>query len=488
MSELHPPSQVDVRPSPQILAEHREQTQRLDHFSQTLFRHLDGFGVRYCVLDALQETEDTPSIVQELAVHPEDRGKLLATLRALEDKDYFVVQERITVIPGARRYCLACLLSRLPTFHELTILFGPSGSRFLPTSKEIVERREKRETTWAAAPADEFRYRLFKNCLEGTKSGTDERRLRQLIGELGPEEAKRVAQDLFGNHWQSAVEAARTATAGARLPNELRRRLWWRHVSSDPRVLLKYAGKAFGEVPSRWFRPNGLLVAILGPDGVGKSSFSAELLEMFRPVFSSGRVLQWRPQVIKPRPEKNPLVFDPPHSKPAHGRVESMLRLLAVLVDYWVGEVVLIRPLLAQSGLLVYDRNFHDILVDTKRYRYGGPLWLLHLVERTVPHNELVFLTLEADPETILQRKQEVSPEEVGRQCTEYRRLAQKLPNSHVIRTDRDLEQSVAEGSRILVSYLNQRFKKRNGQSFPSLEPPRKKKKQASSCAGQMPA
>ena len=488
MSELHPSSPVDVRPSPQMLAEPREQTQRLDHFSQTLFRHLDGFGVRYCALDLREETEDTPSIVQELAVHPEDRGKLLATLRSLEDKDYFVVQERISVIPGARRYCLACLLSRLPTFHELTILFGPSGSRFLPTSKEIVERREKRETTWAAAPADEFRYRLFKNCLEGTKSGADGRRLRQLIGELGPERAKRVAQDLFGNRWQSAVEAARTATAGARLPSELRRRLWWRHVSSDPQVLLKYAGKAFREVPSRWFRPKGLLVAILGPDGVGKSSFSAELLEMFRPVFSSGRVLQWRPQVIKPRPEKNPLVFDPPHSKPAHGRVESMLRLLSVLVDYWVGEVVLIRPLLAQSGLLVYDRNFHDILVDTKRYRYGGPLWLLHLLERMVPHNELVFLTLEADPETILQRKQEVSPEEVGRQCTEYRRLAQRLPNSHVIRTDRDLEQCVAEGSRILVGYLNQRFKKRNRQSFPSLEPPRKKKKHGSSGAGQMPA
>src|SRR5437899_9939499 len=102
MSELHPSSPVDVRPSPQMLAEPREQTQRLDHFSQTLFRHLDGFGVRYCALDLREETEDTPSIVQELAVHPEDRGKLLATLRSLEDKDYFVVQERISVIRGAR--------------------------------------------------------------------------------------------------------------------------------------------------------------------------------------------------------------------------------------------------------------------------------------------------------------------------------------------------------------------------------------------------
>src|SRR5256884_6348710 len=111
-----------------------------------------------------------------------------------------------------------------------------------------------------------------------------------------------------------------------------------------------------------------------------------------------------------------------PYTTLFRSKVESMVRLLAVLVDYWVGEVVLIRPLLAQSGLLVYDRNFHDILVDTKRYRYGGPLWLLHLLERMVPHNELVFLTLEADPETILQRKQEVSPEEVGRQCTEIGR------------------------------------------------------------------
>jgi thymidylate kinase len=488
MSELSHSSRVHMHPSLQILTEHREETRELDHFSQTLFLYLDGFGVRYCVLKALRETDDAPLIARELAVHPEDRGKLLAALRSLEDKDYFVVQEQITVIPGVRRYCFACLLAPLPTFHDLTVLSGPPVSRFLPSTKEIIERRKKRETTWAAAPADEFRYRLFKDCLQGTESGTDEQRLQQLIGELGLEEANRVAQDLFENRWQSPVDKTYASLSTARSLNELRRRLWWKYLCRDPLVLLKYAVKAWWGVSGRWFRPNGLLVAILGPDGVGKSSFSAKLLEMFQPVFSRGRVLQWRPQVIKPRPDKNPLVFVSPHSKPAHGKTESVLRLLAVLVDYWVGQVVLIKPSLAQSSLLLYDRNFHDILVDTKRYRYGGPRWLLHLAKRMVPHSELVFLTLEADPETILQRKQEVSPEEVGRQCTAYRKLAQELPESHLIRTDRDLEQSVAEGSRILVSYLNRRFKKRNRLSFPFVEPPKKTEKQGSTCAGQLPA
>lgn len=488
MSDLHHSSQFHVCSSPQVPAGQMKQTQGLDRFSQVLLFSLDGFGVRYSVLNALQEADDAPTTVQELVVHPKDYGKLLNVLRSLEDKGYLPVQDQITVIPGVRRYCFACLRTLLPTFHELTILFGSPVNCFLPATEEIVERRWKREEIWTASAVDELRYRLFKHCLQGAMSGTDEQRLQQLIHELGPEETMKVMQDLFGNHWQSAGDKTCASPSTAQLLNKLRRRFWWRYLCKDPFALLQHAAKASWGVARRWFRPNGLLVTILGPDGVGKSSFSAKLIEMFRPVFTSGRVLQWRPQIIKPRPEKNPLVFEPPHSKPLHGKVESVLRLLAVLLDYWVGQMLLIKPLLAKSSLLLYDRDFHDILVDTKRYRYGGPRWLLHLVKRMVPHNGVVFLTLEAVPEIILQRKQEVSPEEVGRQCAEYRKLAQELPESHVIRTDRDFDQGLAEASRVLVRYLNRRFKSRNGQSLPLVEPPKEKEKQRSSCAREMPA
>jgi thymidylate kinase len=475
MSKLQRTAQVHYPSSPQILARLGEQTQELYRFSETLLLHLDRSGVRYCALTASHAAKDAPLIPQELAVHPEDHGKLLAVFRSLEDKDYLAVQQ-IAIVPGIRRYCFACLRTPLPTFHEVIVLLGTSAEPFLPSAKEVVERRQKRGVTWVAAATDEFRYRLSMNCLQGAMSATDKQRLQQLIRELGPDTAKRVMQDLFGNRWAPAVAAACASPQKAWLLKKLRRRLWWTNIRREPLRLVTYLLKGSAEVAGRWFQPNGLQVALLGPDGVGKTSYSAKILEMFRPVFTSGRVLQWRPQVIKPRREENPLVFVPPHSRPPHGIVESVLRLLAVLVDYWVGQMVLIKPFLAQSGLLVYDRNFHDILVDTYRYRYSGPRWLLQLAKRMVPLSDGVFLTLEADPEVILQRKQEVSPEEVRRQCAEYRKLAQELPESHVIRTDRDPELSLAEGSRILVHYMNRGFKKRNESSFPFVKPSRKER------------
>jgi hypothetical protein len=139
--------------------------------------------------------------------------------------------------------------------------------------------------------------------------------------------------------------------------------------------------------------------------------------------------------------------------------------------------------LLARSGLIVYDRDFHDIMVDAYRYRYGGPRWLLPLAKKLMPRAECIFLTLEADPEIILQRKQEVTPEEVHRQSAAYRQLAAELPDSHVIRTDREFEQTLAEVSRILVSYLSQRFQRRHAFSVALVERPEMKEKEKPSFA-----
>src|SRR4029077_17841574 len=98
--------------------------------------------------------------------------------------------------------------------------------------------------------------------------------------------------------------------------------------------------------------------------------------------------------------------FNPPHSKPPHGPVESVLRIFAVLSDYWVGYAAVIRPLLARAGLIIYDRDFHDLLVDRLRYRYGGPPWLPRMAAKSLlPHPETLYLTLDAETDIILSRK-----------------------------------------------------------------------------------
>ena len=45
-----------------------------------------------------------------------------------------------------------------------------------------------------------------------------------------------------------------------------------------------------------------------------------------------------------------------------------------------------------RTRLVIFDRYIYDLLVDSKRVRYGGPAWMLRLLARIVPRPELVIL------------------------------------------------------------------------------------------------
>jgi len=93
---------------------------------------------------------------------------------------------------------------------------------------------------------------------------------------------------------------------------------------------------------------------------------------------------------------------------------------------YYTFGYVRLHLALARSTLVLNDRHFVDILVDRKRYRYGGPLWLLHLIWRVIPVPNLIIV-LNAPPQVLQVRKQEVSFEETARQCNAYLSLAGTL-------------------------------------------------------------
>lgn len=79
-----------------------------------------------------------------------------------------------------------------------------------------------------------------------------------------------------------------------------------------------------------------------------------------------------------------------------------------------------------------YDRHFVDILVDARRYRYGGPVWTLHLLWRLIAKSDLVVL-LDAPPEALQARKQEVPFEGTARQCQAYLSLVRTLRNGRIV-------------------------------------------------------
>ena len=199
----------------------------------------------------------------------------------------------------------------------------------------------------------------------------------------------------------------------------------------------------------RWLQPTGLFIVVMGPDGAGKSTLIEHLVQAVSPAFRRHRVFHWRPMLLWRRKAAGDTTQ--PHSHPPYAGWWSTARLFAHLLDYWLGYCLVIRPLLARSGLVVFDRYFHDLLADPKRYRFGGPLWLARSVSWLVPKPDLLFI-LDAPVQVILSRKQEVLPENVLSQRRVYLHFASSFSHSRVIDSTAPLARVVAEAGQRSVN------------------------------------
>jgi len=200
---------------------------------------------------------------------------------------------------------------------------------------------------------------------------------------------------------------------------------------------------------------------VLGPDGVGKSTVVGRLTEALGPCFRRQRIFHWRPMVIAPQKETGMPATDP-HDEPPRGALGSIVALLAIFLDYWLGFAFVLRPFLARSGLIVFDRYYHDLLVDPIRYRYGGPMWLAKFLARFIPPPDLLFLVLDAGDEVILSRKREVPPKELRRQREGYRQFTVGSKKATLVNAERGIERTLGEATQFVVEFLTQRFQRRH--------------------------
>ena len=201
--------------------------------------------------------------------------------------------------------------------------------------------------------------------------------------------------------------------------------------------------KAIIEVVRRSFFPKGLFVVVLGPDGVGKSTTIQHLQLELQRLFGSCRKERWRPGLIRRvAPDTGNRI---PHAKSLRRPLGSALSVLGLALDFSIGYLVSSRPAIARSEAIIFDRYFHDLLIDPKRYRYAGPMWLPQLLSRLIPPRRPVFVVLDADEDLILSRKQELPLHELRRQRVAYKTFAARMPHSMIIRTDQPVKNIVSE-------------------------------------------
>jgi thymidylate kinase len=236
---------------------------------------------------------------------------------------------------------------------------------------------------------------------------------------------------------------------------QLRRQLLFRSFYRAP---LHSAGRVIehytAEILIRFANPQISSVCILGPDGSGKSSVLQKMEKELSDVVKEICPIHLKPRFFFKRTTQGPVID--PHGKQPRSVFPSIIKIWIWAIELFIDRVT---HRARNVTLRLWDRYYHDLLVDPRRYRYGGPMWLVRWVGWLIPKPGL-WILLDAPPEVLQERKQEVSFKETDRQRKEYLKLINEMENGVVVDASKSLDKVVDDVNTIIVKYLAQRTEK----------------------------
>ncbi|GAA3619021.1 hypothetical protein [Flavivirga jejuensis] len=259
---------------------------------------------------------------------------------------------------------------------------------------------------------------------------------------------KKMLKQCFKNHSDSVIKALQSKNKSKLLESIETLR---KDIVSNPKIPLNDRFKDKLRILKRIIKPTGITISFLGPDGSGKSTIIDGLTHKTLP-FRKTTYFHLKPIITN----NKSIATVNPHECAPYSKLKSYVKLLFFVYQYNLGWLKNIYLLKIKSTLVIFDRYYDDLIVDKKRYRYGGSKRVAKLIRFFIRKPELYFI-LTTNADVIYNRKQEVEFSELQAQIKNYKALTNGKQYYH-IDVNRSPDSIVKDVYSILMKKMNERY------------------------------
>jgi thymidylate kinase len=178
----------------------------------------------------------------------------------------------------------------------------------------------------------------------------------------------------------------------------------------------------------------GALIVVAGPDGTGKTTLVDGLVKA---IAGSGRPVRRYHHVFRILPPsaaaRRPSTT--PHANRPYPSWLSAIKVVYLAANHLVGWHMRVRPFVRRGGVVILERGWSDMVVDPHRFRLASG-WPAGRLARWMPHPDRSFVLL-APPDAIIARCSELGSEELERQLSAWRTIADRDPRARVLDASR---------------------------------------------------